>query len=56
MILESKKVKWAFRHADRAGASRVILLAPSEWETKHVRIKDMASGEESEVALDALLS
>ena len=28
LILENKKLKWAFKHADLAGAQRMVLLAP----------------------------
>ena len=46
LILEDKKVKWAFKHADRTGAARVVLVAPDEWAAGQVRIKDLASGDE----------
>ena len=54
LILEDRKVKWAFRHADHAGAARMILLAPDEWSAGKVRIKDLATGEEQDVAVDDL--
>lgn len=54
LVLEDKKVKWAFKHADRAGASRVLLVAPDEWERGLVRVKDLASGEEADLPLDEL--
>ena len=54
LVLEDKKMKWAFRHADHAGASRMILLAPEEWSAGKVRIKDLHSGEEQNVAVDDL--
>jgi histidyl-tRNA synthetase len=47
LILEERKVKWAFKRADRLGAQRVVLVAPDEWQRGEVRIKDLSSGEES---------
>ena len=54
LVLEEKKVKWAFKHADRRGASRVVLVAPDEWAAGEVRIKDLRSGEESNTAITSL--
>ena len=46
LILEDKKMKWAFRYADNSGASRFVLLAPDEWQQGLVKIRDLGSGEE----------
>jgi len=54
LILEDKKVKWAFKHADLAGASRMVLLAPDEWSRGQVRVRDLMTGEETDVALGDL--
>ena len=54
LVLEDKKMKWAFKHAERIGAKRLVLLAPDEWSRKMVKIKDLDSGEESEVPLSGL--
>lgn len=54
LVLEKKKVKWAFKHADRSGASRMILVAPSEWERGVVKVKDLATGEQTEVPTEEL--
>ena len=54
LILEDKRVKWAFRHAGLAGASRMILLAPDEWAEGKVRVKDLRTGEERDVAVAGL--
>ncbi len=54
LILEAKKVKWAFKHADLAGATRMILLAPNEWAVGKVRVKDLHTGEERDMAVDDL--
>ena len=50
LVLEDgKRMKWAFRHADNVGASRIVLLAPDEWAKGVVKVRDLASGEETEV-------
>ena len=55
LVLEDgKRMKWAFRHADLVGASRLVLLAPDEWEKGVVKVRDLSSGEEIEVAPDDL--
>ena len=52
LVLEDKKMKWAFKHAERIGAARLVLLAPDEWSRKMVKIKDLGTGEESEISLN----
>ena len=54
LIMESKKVKKALKYANKVGASRLIMITPDEWEKESIRIKDMASGEESELLLSKL--
>ena len=52
LVLEDKKMKWGFKHAERIGAARLVLLAPDEWSRKMVKIKDLDTGEESEISLN----
>ena len=52
LVLEDKKMKWAFKHAERIGAARLVLLAPDEWSRKMVKIKDLDTGNESEISLN----
>ena len=52
LVLEDKKIKWAFKHAERTGARRLVLIAPDEWSRKMVKVKDLETGEESEVSLE----
>ncbi len=52
LVLEDKKVKWAFKHAERIGAKRLVLIAPNEWSRKKIKVKDLETGEESEISLD----
>jgi len=52
LVLEDRKMKWAFRHADGVAAHRLVLLAPDEWSLGLVRIRDLRSGEERDVPVD----
>ena len=52
LVLEDKKIKWAFKHAERTGARRLVLIAPDEWSRKMVKVKDLETGEEKEVSLE----
>ncbi|NKB68558.1 MAG: histidine--tRNA ligase [Candidatus Latescibacteria bacterium] len=54
LILEDKKVRWAFRRADQVGAARLVLLAPDEWASGQVRVKTLATGAEENLPLDQL--
>jgi len=52
LVLEDKKIKWAFKHAERTGARRLVLIAPDEWSRKMVKVKDLETGEESEISIE----
>ena len=52
LVLEDKKMKWVFKHAERCGASRLVMVMPDEWADGKVRIKDLDSGEESTLAME----
>ncbi|MFL2974000.1 MAG: histidine--tRNA ligase [Candidatus Thalassarchaeaceae archaeon] len=54
LVLEDKKLKWAFKHAERIGADRLVMLMPEEWKSNKVRIKDLDSGEEIDVPFEEL--
>ena len=45
------KVGRALKAADAAGASRAVLVGPDEWAEGAVRVKDLASGQETVVPL-----
>lgn len=45
LIFDKKKVSQAFDYANRAGADRVILVAPDEWCRKEVQVKMMRETE-----------
>jgi histidyl-tRNA synthetase len=48
------KLGKALKAADASGARRAILVGPDEWEQRSVKVRDLVSGEERLVALDAL--
>ena len=54
LVLEDKRMKWAFRHAERSGAQRLVMVMPDEWAAGNVRIKDLESGEESDIPVEDL--
>ena len=54
LVLEDKRLKWAFKHAERSGAQRLVMVMPDEWKEGKVKIKDLESGEETEVSVDSL--
>ena len=54
LVLEDKRLKWAFRHAERTGAERLVMVMPEEWGGGNVRIKDLGSGKETDVSFDDL--
>ena len=49
VIEDGKKPKWAFKHAERIGAERVVLLGEKEWEQGVVRVKNLETREEVDV-------
>ena len=53
-VLENKRLKWAFKHAERSGAQRLVMVMPDEWEEGKVRIKDLETGEETNVDIESL--
>ena len=48
------RVGRALKAADQSGASRAVLVGPDEWAEGSVRVRDLGSGEERVVSLDAL--
>eukprot|EP00467_Chlorarachnion_reptans_P022551 CAMPEP_0114506614 /NCGR_PEP_ID=MMETSP0109-20121206/11521_1 /TAXON_ID=29199 /ORGANISM="Chlorarachnion reptans, Strain CCCM449" /LENGTH=616 /DNA_ID=CAMNT_0001685213 /DNA_START=125 /DNA_END=1975 /DNA_ORIENTATION=+ len=43
-----KKVRKAFSYADKAGARRIVLVAPDEWNKDSVRVKDLRNVNDDE--------
>jgi histidyl-tRNA synthetase len=54
VVLESKKPKWVFKHADRIGAKYCIIVASAEYENGEVSIKNLQNGEQQLVRIDSL--
>jgi histidyl-tRNA synthetase len=56
VIEDGKKPKWAFKHAERSGAKRVVLLGEKEWENGMVRVKNLETREEEDVKPEDLVA
>jgi len=56
LILEGKKAKWVFKHADRIGASYVVVIGKREADNGIAAVKDLATSEQREVSLEDLPS
>eukprot|EP00568_Trieres_chinensis_P007721 CAMPEP_0183299044 /NCGR_PEP_ID=MMETSP0160_2-20130417/5871_1 /TAXON_ID=2839 ORGANISM="Odontella Sinensis, Strain Grunow 1884" /NCGR_SAMPLE_ID=MMETSP0160_2 /ASSEMBLY_ACC=CAM_ASM_000250 /LENGTH=506 /DNA_ID=CAMNT_0025461197 /DNA_START=14 /DNA_END=1534 /DNA_ORIENTATION=- len=54
VILEKKKPKWVFKHADRIGAKYCVIVAPDEHERGEVSVKNLMKGEQSAVSLEGI--
>merc|ERR1719472_588726 len=54
VVLEPKKPKWAFKHADRRNAKAAVMLAPSEWAEGRLVAKDLKTGDQADIALEEL--
>ena len=54
LVLDDKKMKWAFKHAERIGATRFVLVGKEEWSRQKIKIKDLETGEETELSLEDL--
>ena len=56
VVLEDRKPKWCFKHADRIGANHCCIVAPQEYENGEVSIKDLDSGEQVAVKIEGGLA
>ena len=54
LVLEDKRMKWVFKHADRIAADRLVMVMPDEWANGIVKIKQLSTGEESEASFEEL--
>ena len=54
VVLEAKKPKWVFKHADRMGVGYVAIFGPREAEQGLVRVKDLTVGEQVDVPIAEL--
>ncbi|KAG0488364.1 hypothetical protein HPP92_007175 [Vanilla planifolia] len=55
-LVEDKRLKWVFKHAERSKADRLILVGNAELEKGVVRVKILATREEYDVNIDELVS
>ncbi|XP_074581693.1 histidine--tRNA ligase, chloroplastic/mitochondrial [Curcuma longa] len=53
-LVEDRRLKWVFKHAERINASRLILVGNSEWQRGTVRVKVLSTREEYEVKINEL--
>ena len=54
LVLEDKRIKWVLKHAERSGAARLVMVMPEEWSKGNVKVKDLTTGEETEISFDSL--
>ena len=54
LVLEDKRMKWVFKHADRIAADRLVMVMPDEWANGIVKIKQLSTGEEREASFEEL--
>ncbi|EPS62788.1 hypothetical protein M569_12001, partial [Genlisea aurea] len=54
LVLENKPLKWVFKRAERVNAKRLIMVGSQEWEKGMVRVKNLGTGEQYDVALHDL--
>jgi histidyl-tRNA synthetase len=54
VVLEAKKPKWVFKHADRLGAKFCVVVAADEFSNGEVAVKDLQAGEQTNVKIDLL--
>ena len=50
----SKQRRSLVKHAERSGAQRLVMVMPDEWKDGKVRIKDLETGEETNVDVESL--
>eukprot|EP00558_Chaetoceros_sp_UNC1202_P009429 CAMPEP_0197245260 /NCGR_PEP_ID=MMETSP1429-20130617/10091_1 /TAXON_ID=49237 /ORGANISM="Chaetoceros sp., Strain UNC1202" /LENGTH=495 /DNA_ID=CAMNT_0042705721 /DNA_START=146 /DNA_END=1633 /DNA_ORIENTATION=+ len=54
VVLENKKTKWVFKHADRIKSKYVVIVAPDEYSNGEVSVKDLSCGEQNAVKIEDL--
>merc|ERR1712127_510521 len=54
VVLEKKKTKWVFKHADRIKSKYVVIVAPDEFANGEVSVKDLSLGEQNTVKIEDL--
>ena len=54
VLAEGKKLKWAFKHAERVAAEQLVLVGEREWEQGCVSVKSLAEREQRDIPIDEL--
>ena len=54
LILEERKMKWVFKHAERSKAKTLVMITPNEWEQGKVRIKNLENKTEIDINLEEI--
>jgi len=54
VVLENKKPKWVFKHADRIGAKYCLIVGADEYANGEVAIKNLELGEQETVKIEAI--
>eukprot|EP00270_Netrium_digitus_P013061 TRINITY_DN4305_c0_g1_i1.p1 TRINITY_DN4305_c0_g1~~TRINITY_DN4305_c0_g1_i1.p1 ORF type:complete len:530 (-),score=142.10 TRINITY_DN4305_c0_g1_i1:92-1681(-) len=52
MVLESKRLKWVFKQAERLSADRLLIFGSTEWEQGAVKVKNLLTREEKLLPVD----
>ena len=54
LILNKRKMKWVFKHAERSQAKTLVMITPNEWEQGKVRIKNLENKTEIDIDLEEI--
>jgi histidyl-tRNA synthetase len=54
MVLEDKKLKWVFKHANRLGAKYCVVVGADEYAKGGVAVKNLEASEQETVPIDGL--
>jgi histidyl-tRNA synthetase len=54
LVLEDKKMKWVFKHANRLGAKYCVVVGADEYAQGAVAVKDLLASQQETVSIDSL--
>jgi len=54
VVLENRKAKWVFKHADRLGASYCFVVGADEYANGEVSVKDLSDFKQDKIKMDDL--
>ncbi|KAK9842157.1 hypothetical protein WJX84_008944 [Apatococcus fuscideae] len=56
LVLEGgRRMKWAFKHAERINAQQLVLVGQEEWAEGKVRVKNLGTREQEDMSVEALI-